>query len=305
MYKTLKERKRQEDRKEKELKEIEKKTLNAEILEIANVIISLKEEKTKLLNKRNEKLEEIKKEKLELKGLKTILSKRKRESLKLKELQVKEEYEDQIEEINEKIKGQEELKEIIKERKQNKQKVNVHGKELIDDIELDEEKLEIETDVLDIVQEYKNKKIELKSEIIMNNKKVIKRIVHTADIHIRLSSLHKEYEIIFNRLYESIKEIKEEILIVICGDLLHTKNELDPDTIMFVLDFLKNLSKISPVIIIAGNHDCFEHSDKVDSITAILEERLLPDVHYLKESGIYIYNNIIFGVSSIKDKNIL
>ena len=145
-------------------------------------------------------------------------------------------------------------------------------------------------------------------KILSNNIEIISEIIHIGDIHIRLSTRHDEYNIVFNKLYKDLIEMKQDNksrLIYIAGDLFHTKNELQPDTVVFAWNFLKNLSDIYPVIIIMGNHDTLEtNNDKTDTITSILKDRPLNNIHYLLNSGVYIYNNIIFGVSSILDNKI-
>ncbi len=151
--------------------------------------------------------------------------------------------------------------------------------------------------------------IDIKCQTIHNDKKIIKNIVHLADIHIRLSALHHEYQIVFNTLYDNLNVLKNkdpDTLIVICGDILHSKDELKPDTVVMVWNFLKSLSDIFPVIIISGNHDMIQNNNnKIDSITSILKDRPIKSIHYLLNSGVYIYNNIIFGVSSLIDNYIL
>jgi predicted MPP superfamily phosphohydrolase len=147
---------------------------------------------------------------------------------------------------------------------------------------------------------------EPKFEILKDSKQYIKKIIHIAYIHIRLSTLHDEYNEVFRELYNDLENLKKHepnTLICLCGDLLHSKDELKPNTIIQTWNFIKNLSDIFPLIIITGNHDTIElNSCKIDSITAILRDRPIENTYYLINSGVYIYNNIIFGVSSIIDK---
>ena len=137
----------------------------------------------------------------------------------------------------------------------------------------------------------------------------INKIIHIADIHIRLSSRHAEYEEVFEEFYNELVYIKlhePNCLVCLCGDLLESKDELKPDTIILTWNFLKNISIIFPLIMISGNHDRIEQNDtKIDSIQSIINERPITNIHYLRDSGVYIYENIIFGVSSIVDKYIL
>jgi len=153
-----------------------------------------------------------------------------------------------------------------------------------------------------------SREVNLRCETLKNTGKSIKNIIHMGDIHIRLSERHDIYQKIFNKMYMELEEYKKsdpETIICICGDLLHVKDKLDADTIIFTLNFLKKISGIFPTIIIPGNHDCVENSEKIDTITAILEERNLENIYYLLHSGVYVYENIIFGVSSLKDGYIL
>jgi DNA repair exonuclease SbcCD ATPase subunit len=146
-------------------------------------------------------------------------------------------------------------------------------------------------------------------QILKSSDIVIDKIIHIADIHIRLSKLHLEYNQVFQNLYNELNLIKTnhpKSIICLCGDLLHSKDELKPDTIIITWNFIKNLSDIFPLFIITGNHDTIElNNDKIDSITAILKDRPIENTYYLLNSGVYIYNNIIFGVSSIIDKFVM
>lgn len=138
--------------------------------------------------------------------------------------------------------------------------------------------------------------------ILNNDNKQIKNCYHMSDIHIRVSSRrYDEYKHIFNKLYKLLKE-EEDGIIVITGDLLHSKCELSANCIDLTFEFLKNLSSIFPTFLILGNHDLnLENLDEIDSITAIIKGRNIPNLYYLKDSGIYEYNNIVFGVSSLID----
>ena len=140
-----------------------------------------------------------------------------------------------------------------------------------------------------------------------NNTNDVKRIYHLADIHIRLDlRRHNEYKIVFNRLYEYLKNEKDGI-IVVCGDILHSKNELSPEVVQMTINFFKNLGNIMDVFIIMGNHDVnLSNKNKLDSLTPLLSEiNCKNNVHYLKDTGIYIYKNISFSVISIIDNRFI
>lgn len=134
--------------------------------------------------------------------------------------------------------------------------------------------------------------------------KKINKIFHISDIHIRLYSRIKEYKYIFNQLFIFLRQHgkKENNLIVITGDLFHSKNELSPESIILGLYFLRNLTKIYPVVLIAGNHDTLlNNNNRIDSISAILTNSNIRNLYYFKYSGVYQVNNVIFGVSSLID----
>ena len=133
----------------------------------------------------------------------------------------------------------------------------------------------------------------------------IKYIYHMSDIHIRLDQRHREYEEVFERVYNYIKNDingkEQESIIVLTGDILHSKTELRPEAISITSNFFKQLSEIATVILIPGNHDCnVTNRKRLDALSPIVEDvNNLTDFYYLKTTGIYQYQNILFGVSSI------
>ena len=140
----------------------------------------------------------------------------------------------------------------------------------------------------------------------------IRYIYHISDIHIRNNNKrHDEYKEVFERLYLKIKSLvgsnKDDSLIVVTGDIMHSKTELSPESIKLVWQFFKNLSKILSVIAIPGNHDCnLSNKERLDAISPILEDiGRLSNFYYLKKSGYYQYYNIIFGVTSIYDDKLI
>jgi DNA repair exonuclease SbcCD ATPase subunit len=141
--------------------------------------------------------------------------------------------------------------------------------------------------------------------IIKQTNQTISHIIHISDIHIRLYNRQKEYADIFQKLFQKIKEIKEEIpniIIIITGDLLHSKNILSPESILITQQFLQKLSEITTTLLIAGNHDALlTNNQREDSITAITKNIEIPNFYYLKYSGVYIYENLAIAVNSIID----
>jgi len=136
---------------------------------------------------------------------------------------------------------------------------------------------------------------------------VYKKILHISDIHIKLQKGHEEYREVFKRLYEKISNYNyEETLIVITGDLLHDRTSLSPESIILCTEFLKELSNRLKTILIAGNHDGYLYSsERIDNISGVLYGKDIKDLYYLKDSGIYKYENILIGVSSVFQNEIL
>lgn len=137
---------------------------------------------------------------------------------------------------------------------------------------------------------------------------VVRYIHHLADIHIhRSTNRYEEYRIVFERLYENIMKFSKDGLIVLCGDIVDFKTDsVTNDGIMFTGEFLKRLSMICDVIIIAGNHDVNQNNrETLDTIQTVLNLMNLDNVYYLRETGLYQYADIIFSVVDIFDQKVI
>ena len=138
---------------------------------------------------------------------------------------------------------------------------------------------------------------------------MVKKIIHLADVHIRNYRLHDEYKDVFKTLIKDIKNLvsgyeKNEVRIVIAGDLVHQKIVISNEQLMLGTWFLRELEKIAPVVMIAGNHDLLENNkDRMDSISPMVQ--FLPDqeINYFKESKCYLDDNIVWCVYSIFEEN--
>jgi DNA repair exonuclease SbcCD nuclease subunit len=85
---------------------------------------------------------------------------------------------------------------------------------------------------------------------------MINKICHIADIHIRKTpTRNDEYEKVFENLIESLKKERPD-RIVIVGDLVHDYLDLQGEQLIMAHNLLNELSKIAPVRITRGNHDC-------------------------------------------------
>ena len=138
---------------------------------------------------------------------------------------------------------------------------------------------------------------------------MIKKIVHLADIHIRTMRMHDEYKEVFVKLISQVTDLvkeykREEVRIVIAGDLVHQKIIISNEQLILGTWLLRKLEEIAPVIIIAGNHDLLENNkDRMDSITPMVQ--FLPDaeINYFKDSNCFLDDNVVWCVYSIFEEN--
>ena len=131
----------------------------------------------------------------------------------------------------------------------------------------------------------------------------LEKIFHLADIHIRLFKRKDEYRQVFRNLYREIRSEKtDNSIIVIAGDIVHSKTEMSPEVVDITADLFTNLADMLPTIIIAGNHDCnLNNPSRLDAISPIVKSLNHKNIHYLKDTGLYEIGDSIFSVLSIFD----
>jgi len=130
------------------------------------------------------------------------------------------------------------------------------------------------------------------------------KFAHIADTHIRNLKYHYEYRVIFDQIYDKLRE--EEIdCIVHCGDLAHTKTQLSPEYFEMASNFLKNLAEIAPTYVIPGNHDGnLRNSSRQDAITPIVDALEHPNLYFLKNSGEFALDDkFVLNVLSVFDED--
>jgi len=109
---------------------------------------------------------------------------------------------------------------------------------------------------------------------------------------------------VFNRLYKSIEKTPSTTLIAVLGDLFHSKSDLSPECVKIASDFLQNLARLRPTVLIAGNHDAtLANKNRLDSLTPIVEPIKNENLFYLKDSGIYTIGDIMFNNFSVFDEH--
>ena len=130
------------------------------------------------------------------------------------------------------------------------------------------------------------------------------KFAHIADTHIKNLKYHYEYRIVFEKLYEKLKE-EEVDYIIHCGDIAHTKTQLSPEFVEMCTNFFRSLADIAPTYIILGNHDGnLKNSNRQDALTPIVDALGHPSLFLLKESGeIQLDNGFSFNVLSVFDRD--
>ena len=129
------------------------------------------------------------------------------------------------------------------------------------------------------------------------------KFAHIADTHIRNLKYHYEYRIVFDKLYEMLREEKPDY-IVHCGDIAHTKTQISPEFVEMCSEFLSSLANIAPTYVILGNHDGnLRNSSRQDALTPIVEALDHKDLHLLKKSGeVPLRGDITLNVLSVFDE---
>lgn len=139
---------------------------------------------------------------------------------------------------------------------------------------------------------------------------MVKLIIHCADIHIRNILRHEEYAEQLSKFVDKCKELassyeRDEVRIIISGDLVHSKNVISNELITFASIFLRQLEAISKVFVISGNHDLVVNNmSRKDTLTAIYETAAFENVFFIDyelnyNSGFIIDENITWALYSI------
>jgi DNA repair exonuclease SbcCD ATPase subunit len=143
----------------------------------------------------------------------------------------------------------------------------------------------------------------IKENVVKVPFRKLKHIHHISDIQIRNLKRHKEYEEVFERTYEEVKKHKDNAVVYIGGDIAHSKTEMSPELVDQLSRLFKNLADICPTILIAGNHDCnLNNRSRMDVLSPIVNNLQHPDLHYLKDSGVYKCADTKFVVWDVWEK---
>ena len=141
---------------------------------------------------------------------------------------------------------------------------------------------------------------------------MIKKVIQCADVHIRNYQRLEEYSQQLDKFVEKCKEIAEpydpdEVRIVICGDICHSKTSISNELIVYVSNFIRELEKICKVLVISGNHDLLvNNQSRVDTISAIFQAAQFKNAVFLDnaleyQSGVLNDDNVSWALYSIFD----
>lgn len=135
---------------------------------------------------------------------------------------------------------------------------------------------------------------------------MINKIFHISDIHIRLYRRSREYQSVLENLISIINDRKDEnSIIIVTGDIFHSKTEMSPESVSLGTLFLNKLSQILPTIVIAGNHDAnLSNNNRLDSLSPLISiiNENNKNLLYYKETGWYFYQNLNIWVASVFDE---
>ena len=125
---------------------------------------------------------------------------------------------------------------------------------------------------------------------------MIQKVIHCADLHIRLYKRHDEYKEQFEKFFEECRREQPDRIVVV-GDVVHSKNTVTPELISMVSNFFNECTKIAKTIVILGNHDFLVNNlDRLDTLSPIFEMMKNPDIIFYKHTGCYLDENIVWCV---------
>ena len=146
---------------------------------------------------------------------------------------------------------------------------------------------------------------------VYENDKIVKNVIHLSDIHIRTgnskNSRYNEYKSVISKLILELNKYNKEntfenTIIFITGDLFHHKNIIEAHGIDIFNLLIIELTKLTTVYIIRGNHDYRQDNlDDIDLIGALIKNSNYENLHYLDETGLYEIGDILVGLVAIQD----
>ena len=141
---------------------------------------------------------------------------------------------------------------------------------------------------------------------------MIKKIIHTGDIHIRNLRRMEEYQEQLEKFIEECRATAKEysadaIRIVVAGDIVHNKLDISGEGYILASWFLRQLDGIAKTYVIAGNHDLnMNNLGRLDPLSAIFSMCDFKQTVYLDQalnyqSGYLVDDNIVWCLYSTFD----
>ena len=143
----------------------------------------------------------------------------------------------------------------------------------------------------------------------------ITHLIHLSDIHIRPIERHEEYQIVFQNLYKQLRYLEcvqtKHAIIILTGDIFHSKLHLSSELIQITGQFFLELDKIAPVLIILGNHDLnLQNKDRSHALSVFFETSnqfytQFNQTWLLNKTGVYQFGTCLFHVPVIDDQRFI
>lgn len=126
------------------------------------------------------------------------------------------------------------------------------------------------------------------------------KILHLADVHIRCLAYQKEYRQVFEELYDIIDEEKPD-LVVIAGDVVHSKLTISPELVQMVSSLFSNIADRTKLLVTLGNHDLnLKAKSRQDAITPIVNALNHDNIIFKKYTEVFE----IDGIEGVRFNNL-
>jgi DNA repair exonuclease SbcCD nuclease subunit len=143
---------------------------------------------------------------------------------------------------------------------------------------------------------------------------MIKKIIQISDIHIPNYKRIEEYQTVLHEFLKQARDIiyeaggdgEDSVRIVVCGDLVNSHNEVSNEAYVVTGWFLKELDKLCPTIVFAGNHDKTSNIERTDTLSALFLNTTFTRTTYLDkklefQSDCFVDDNIVWCLFSAFD----
>ena len=130
------------------------------------------------------------------------------------------------------------------------------------------------------------------------------RICHLADVHYRSQKRHAEYDRAFRECFESVEKLGGADVVVVLGDVWHTKvYGLVPESIDALRNFFELCSRCAPTHVVLGNHDFLVgNANRQDALSPLIRAMSNERIALHKETKLVsLAPGYTLGVFSLAD----